>query len=239
MGGASVAKLNDIDGNGTIELILEGGISSGVNYRDGLPWRVQTDTHMWSGEAFVFYRTKYAAPQYRFQAVQDADQATLGREYDTALDLYQEAIFRDELEWWSPERRAYEQALWDASWHFEVPTPTPLPFPTPDPNEYPNLAAYARYRIILLHILRGYLPEATIVYETLQEKFPAGQPGHEFAEMATEFWIDYQTSQDIGQACNQAVEYARSHSEILTYLGSDYHGWQSHEYTPEDVCPFE
>jgi hypothetical protein len=196
---------------------------------------------MWNGEAFAFYRTEYARPQFRFQAVQDADQATRWAEYDNALDLYQQAIFSDKLDWWTQERRAYEQILWDSRWYAGslTPTPTPLPFPTSDPNEYPNLAAYSRYRIMLLHLLRGYLPEAKIVYETLQEKFPADQPGHEFAEMATEFWNEYQTSHDIGQACNQSVEYARSHSEILTYLGSDYHGWQSHEYAPEDVCPFK
>lgn len=76
-------------------------------------------------------------------------------------------------------------------------------------------------------------------YVNLQAKFPAGQPGYAYAEMAQAFWEDYQASQDIGQACGKAVAYATAHADSLTYLGSDYHGLQSHIYKPDDVCPFK
>jgi hypothetical protein len=38
--------------------------------------------------------------------------------------------------------------------------------------------------------------------------------------------------------CAAAIQYAVEHPEILTPLGSDYHGAQSHTYVPADVCPF-
>jgi hypothetical protein len=39
--------------------------------------------------------------------------------------------------------------------------------------------------------------------------------------------------------CAAAIQYAAEHpDEMLTPLGSDYHGWQSHIYVPVDVCPF-
>lgn len=76
-----------------------------------------------------------------------------------------------------------------------------------------------------------------MVYDTLQEKYPAGQPGYEFAAMAKDFWQEYQTSQNIGQACRKAIDYAAAHPEILGYLGDYYHGSQSKIYQPEDVCP--
>ena len=39
-------------------------------------------------------------------------------------------------------------------------------------------------------------------------------------------------------ACAAAIGYAAAHPQILTPLGSDYHGAQSHRYVPADVCPF-
>lgn len=243
-------QLHDIDGNGTVELILEGGIpnvlSLGSLYANGYPWRKETDTYMWNGEAFVLSSVAFTPPEYRFQAVQDGDRATLASEYDAALAFYQEAIFSDKLEWWSLERKenilAYEQSRWSVG---SMPFPT---LPAPDLLEYPNLAAYARFRILLLHMTLGYLPEALTVYNTLQEKFPAGQPGHAYAEMAAAFWNEYQASHDIGKACSKAIEYAAANPvEILGYLGNnDYtdptypyvFGDQSLTYQPKDICPF-
>ena len=113
-----------------------------------------------------------------------------------------------------------------------------MPTPIPDPGEHPRLAAYAYYRMIVLHIHLGETEAATIQYATLQDKFPAASPGHPYAEMASAFWDAYQSSQNMTSACGAAIQYAVAHPDILTVLGSDYHGAQSHTYVPEDVCPF-
>ncbi len=118
------------------------------------------------------------------------------------------------------------------------PKETPIPTPIPDPAEYPRLAAYAYYRMVILHTFLGEMDPAKVKYATLQEKFPADSPGYPYVEMATAFWDAYQSTQKMYDGCAAAIDYAAAHPEILTPLGSDYHGAQSHTYVPADVCPF-
>lgn len=221
----------DLNHDGILEIVVQTGIPTWEIYTSGLPWRNETLYFKWDGRHYIRYASEFASPIYRFQAVQDADQFVLLGEYDRALDLYQQAIFSDTLEWWSPERRAFEQD------HYYNPDTKP-PSPFSNSSEYPQLAAYARYRIIVLHLLQGHTSAAQIVYDTLQEKFPAGNAGHPYAEMAAAFWASYQTTPQIASACAHAIAYAGQHPEILIPLGSDYHGDQSRQYKPEDVCPF-
>ncbi len=150
------------------------------------------------------------------------------------MAFYQNAIFDDKLNWWSKEMHLYHVGISRA--HAEnLPTPTP---PAPDPTEYPRLAAYAYYRMVILHTYLGEMDAAQVKYATLQEKFPAGSPGHPYVELASAFWDVYQSSGRMYDACGAAIQYAAEHPEILTPLGSDYHGAQSHIYVPADVCPF-
>jgi tetratricopeptide (TPR) repeat protein len=236
------ASIRDIDQNGTLELILTGDIPNSwySDYFFFAPWRDQSDTYVWNGEHFILLKTDFSAPAYRYQAVQDGDRAALRNEYDKALAFYQEAIFSDELLGWSPAHKERSIALHELAWNPDLEgTPTPG-IPPDDPQEYPNLAAYARYRIMLLHIFQGNFPEAEIVYETLQEKFPEGSEGHGFALVAQAFWDQYQLSQNIKQSCAKAVSMAYKHKPILRFLGTDYHNsWQDIMYESKDVCPFE
>ena len=230
--GPTEFDLTDIDGNGTFEIVFQGGIPTNFDRLYYGPWRVRTDLYEWNGSKYLLARESYSAAQYRFQAVQDGDRATRARHYEEALEHYQAAIFSDQLEWWSPERSTYTSAKNEAEVQGQ-PAPTP---PSNNPDEYYQLAAYSRYRIMLLHLLQGSLDGATVVYETLQARFSAGTPGNAYAEMAAEFWAEYQLSQNLPAACEKAIDYARTHPEILTPLGSTYHGWQSLNYQPSDVC---
>ena len=240
--GDSWAYALDIDNNGLLELVLKQAIPVWSEYYDGLPWRPETRVCSWNGVQFVIsHMTIDSPPEYRFQAVQDGDRAALVGDYTKALDLYQQAIFSDQLDWWSQERSVYERSTMLPENGLR---PTPDSSVHADPAEYPSLAAYARYRIMLLHTVQGYLPEAQIVYDTLQAKFPDGQTGHVYAEMASAFWNEYQVSGNISQACAKAIAYASLNPvEVLVYLGnSDYSivnfGDQSLEYTPKDICPY-
>ncbi len=225
--------IKDFDGNGTKELVLSGGVLyAGLYYNMG-PWRTETQIYSWNGDTFVYFTSYFSAPEYRYQAVQDGDRAALQGNYQEALDLYQQAIFSDKLDWWSLARKKYYMDV-NVNGNKNV---TP---PAPDPNEYYCLAAYARYRIMLLDVLRNYRSDAQTVYDTLQGKFPEGQAGYSYAEMAAAFWNEYQSSTNISLACSKAINYATNHSnEILYYLGSDYHGVQDIVYKPEDICPFK
>lgn len=220
-------ELRDTNNDGIPELLLKGKPNNW--YYPGEPLRTQIDTYYWNGENFS-PSSVFSSPEYRFQAVQDADQEVLYVEFSRALTLYQDAIFSDKLDWWSKER--FESAR-DSIINFTTPTP-----PTPDLTEYPRLAAYAYYRIMLLHLVQGHESDAATVYNTLQEKFGNDPYGHPYVEMASAFWEAYQSTHTMYAGCAAAIEYAVKHPDLLTPLGSDYHGGQSHTYKPEDVCPF-
>ncbi len=228
--GPSTFKFSDNDSNGIKELILLQTIPIWTEYTDGLPWREETRTCTWDGNHYTPTKIDYSPPEYRFQAVQDGDRAMNVGDFDKALDLYQQAIFNVDLDWWSLDRKIYEIQIAQGE--------TTFPTPVPDTNEYYFLAAYARFRIMLIHLMRGHQSDAEVVFNTLQEKFPTGQPGYEFAEMAVQFWNEYQISSDMGLSCSAAIQYAANHTDILTYLGGDYHGDQSLSYEPPDICPF-
>lgn len=235
-------QIKDTDRNGTVELILTGGIPNSWydDYFKHAPWRTQSDTYGWDGQHFVLLKTEFSPPLYRYQAVQDGDWAVLRKEYDKALAFYQEAIFGDKLLGWSPAHKERSIALHEMTWNFDLEgTPTPA-LPQDDPQEYPNLAAYARYRIMLLHILQGHIPEAQIVYDTLREKFPDGHDGHGFVLVAQEFWDQYQVSRSLKESCAKAIMTADEQKSLLKFLGADQHNfWQDIMYEPKDVCPFQ
>jgi hypothetical protein len=224
--------VRDIDQNGTRELVIIDGV--GHNYR-GIPMRARTTIFMWNGNSFTLFDHYLDPPSYRFEALQDGDVATLKGKYDQALDFYQQVIFNDKLDWWTDEKFA-NLYYRDDNARQNIPTPT---MTAPDPNEYNNLAAYARYRIMLVDLLRGDTQAAQVVYETLQIKFPSGISGHDYAEMASVFWTEYQETQNISQACKKTVGYADQHQEgILYYISHRFGGSQLPRYKTGDICPF-
>lgn len=231
-------KLVDLNGDGLKEIVvvydvnqLCGGFG---NFCDGTAAREQTTILGWNGQNYVIKQRNYTPAQYRFQAIQDADIASSQKEYDKALSLYQEAIFSDKLRSYSSEIRDNLRAQWDAKYG-TTPTPTPYPIAL---DEYPKLAAYAYYRIVLLHLVQNHESDATTTYNILQQKFGNNPYDHPYIEMATAFWDTCQSTHTMYDGCAAAIQYATEHPEILIPLGSDYHGSQSHTYVPADVCPF-
>jgi len=242
-------SFRDLDHSGTTEIVIKGGLPSKVDFEaKGLPWRKQVYVLKWNGLDYVVSDMTYSPPKYRYQTIQDADNQTYTGNYDNALSLYQDAILNDKLGWWSKEQQKYESynALNSYIDRLErgfpiVQTPTPfptLPVPIVNTAEYYQLAAYAHYRIMLIHLVQNHETDATTVYNTLQEKFGSDQYGQPYVEMATAFWDAYQSTHKMYAGCAAAIQYAAEHPDILIPLGSDYHGWQSHIYKPEDVCPF-
>ncbi len=232
--GGVAYEFRDINNDRIKEVMLT--LTAPVDKVLEFPWRSSTTTYVWNGHIYSEQFTVFAPPIYRFQAIQDADREMLSQHFEKALWLYQDAIFSDQLDWWSRERRSYEayQLYGIVQQGNQIPTAPPIE----DSTEYPRLAAYAYFRIMILHILQDHESDAGTVYQTLQQKFPEGNPGFPYAEMAAAFWNEYQSSHDMTAACGMAVEYAAAHPDILIPLGSDYHGMQSHTYKPEDVCPF-
>ena len=173
-------------------------------------------------------------PEYRFQAVHNGDLYTLMHEYERAEDSYRQAIDDPTLLYWMENSLQYFYAVQEAN-SKQISTPTRS---APDVSEYPNLAAYAQYRIVLLHLLQGQMGEAEEVYEAMLAAYPAGQEGHIFVLLAARLLGEYRASEDVRAACAEVVAFATQHEEdVLQYVGG-YHGWQILEYEVEDVCPF-
>jgi hypothetical protein len=226
----------DVNYDGVFELVISGPFPSMGGYIDYIPLRGQKDLAIWNGTNFSFSHPEFSQPEYRFQAIQDADVEMLDGYFDKALTFYKDVIFSEKLKWWSEDRREHEIKLYFDIW--DPAKPTPLPEPSEDPAEYPRLAAYAYYRIMLIRLVQNNESEATTTYTTLQQTFGNDPYGRPYAEMATAFWEAYQSTHKMYDGCAAAIQYAVEHPEILIPLGSDYHGWQSRIYKPEDVCPF-
>jgi len=227
----------DLDKDLVQELILDSGVPVWETYYSGLPWRNERTYYKWNGQSYVPYKREFASPEFRFQAVQDGDLAMSQNEFEKALSLYQETINNKELSSFSTEIRKNLQANWDSQIGESTPPPTLTPYPS-DSTEYPRLAAYAYYRTMLLHLVQEHESNASIIYNTLQQKFDSDPYGSPYVEMATAFWDAYQSTHKMYDGCAAAIQYAVEHPEILIPLGSDYHGSQSHTYVPADVCPF-
>ena len=217
--------IEDLDRNGTKELILSNSISEA--YPDLGPQRSREDIWAWNGYHFVLERWEHTEPVFRIHAIWDGDDTTRFGDYDAALAFYQQGVFDTELYGWTSGQ------LWPDTAYNGGPTPAP------DPEEWPRLKAYGRFRIMLLHAVQGFQPEAQIVFDTLLENFPDGAVGSQYAELARTFWEEYSSSGDVELACAKTVEFAEPQSSIiLTPLGKRFYGSGQREYTPEDICPF-
>jgi hypothetical protein len=228
-------KIRDTDNNGTKEIILS---NNGFVHPDiDFPYRKETRICMWNGQNFVVYKTEFDAPYYRFQAVQDGDRATFHGDYDRALISYQQAIDDKGLEWFTLDRKRFDFWMYHSQVYSFEPTPTASPSLTPDPNEYPILAAYAYYRIMLVYVLQHDTLGAESILNTLQKDFPEENPGNYFTQVASVFWQEYQLSMNVQSSCQKVIDYAQQHSLPTKYLGDWDHGAHSIHYTPEAICP--
>jgi hypothetical protein len=235
--GHTIIEVIDTDGDGTLELVLRGGSPSwmaGMSGGEG-PYREQEVIYAWDGSHFTWFSQQYEPPRFRFEAVLDGDTATERGDLDMALAFYQDAIFSDQLASWTPE-----------IWYEIAHDPTRECCSPPDINampfnsvEYAQLAAYSRYRIMILHAYRGWEDDAQIVYDTLMSMFPPGDPGYPYTQMATEFWSEFIASHDLAAACGMATKYAMQHEEILIPLGNNDHGLFVEHYKAETICPWD
>jgi hypothetical protein len=224
--------LTDVDANGTIELVMEGYVGGGLDAElNGGPQRSERDVWMWNGVEFVLQDASFEAPLYRYEAVQDGDGASLMSDYDKAMLAYQAAIEDETLLGWNPARLGFDPLVGEG-------TPVPI-FPPDDPNERPRLEAYARFRMLLIELVRGRLDRAEDQLRILERDIDHESSAYPFVELSQMAWQAYQESEDIGVACSVAIDYGSSHpQDVLVPLGGTYYGWTNRDYEPEDICPF-
>jgi hypothetical protein len=214
--------LPDIDGNGTRELILAGGVGHAETI-DG-PQRVTVDTWSWNGEAFTLSDSKFLPAEYRFQAVRDGDSAFARGNLEEALTIYRQSLNDEELKGWNSDR---------LSSIFVTPMPD-------DPAERPRLAAYAEFRMLLVYAVQGQQPDAQSLFDAMVGEHLQGSPGYPYVQIATRFHDALEAAGSVESACAAAREFAQANGEaILTPLGSQFYGFLYEGYTPESICPVE
>ncbi len=178
-----------------------------------LPKRLRTETWSWNGNAYYPVSIEHSRPIYRIQAAIDGDNATRSGDYEAATAFYQMAIFDENLkDDWPPE----------------------------NPFDRDLLAAYSRYRILLLHTFQGYLEAAATLYGSLVAKFPEGMVGHDYTALGEVFWGNYLENGDFESACNAAKEYAFLSNIRLDAPYSDgyYEIDEFSNYHPMDICSY-
>jgi hypothetical protein len=224
-------ELRDADRDGKLEVLFNRPaypLSETRLARSG-PRRDRREVWGWNGTSIGLERWEHSPPQYRFQAVQDGDDLTRFGDLDRALTSYRRAIGEDRL-------KPFQLFRTPAS----ILRRYGAPAPASDPTERQRLAAYARFRLVLIHLLQGDDEEAETELRSLQEAHPEGDPGQAFSEMAQAFWDAYVSEREIESGCEAAVDYAIRHAnEVLIPLGSSNYGYRNRDYLPEDICPFE
>lgn len=222
--------LRDADADDRVELIFTRTVPK-LSIGDLLisgPLRDRREVWGWDGSAVVLERWDNDPPEYRFQAAHDGDDLTLFGDLSGALTAYGRVVNAASL-------KSFEL--------FRTPDSVlqrfDLPIPAPDPAERRRLSAYAQYRIILIHALRGESSTAESALTLLLSAHPEGDPGAPYAQLAASFWEAMLETGEVAAACQAAVNYALHHpNQVLIPLGSSTYGYLNREYRPIDICPF-
>jgi hypothetical protein len=205
-----------------------------------LPWRKENKWYRWDGQFYSLAKRTLDPPQYRFQAVQDADTLVLDGDFDQALTMYQRVISDNSLLGWSADRKKYEKDLWLFN-NFGnkkelIPTPPP-----DDPNERLNLTSYAKFRILWIHLKTKKLDLARKDYESITRDLVNFESVEPFVELAKLLWNGYDQTHSIDEACKNVQTYANINTEdvfryLKTSIGLGYLDIYM-EYSPDVICP--
>jgi len=201
----------DVNGDGIFEIIIEGGLITPVPTCETRFERQFTETWAWNGKSFQFSDRVYALPIYRFQRSVDGDLAFALKQYDRALTAYQDVLFDANL-------FTHDQYLPQLEFCKGIESGPNNIFIE---NEQSQLEAYARWRILLINTINSSEDAMQVVYQTLQNKFPEGKPGHDYAVIAKAFWEQYQQNQKIADACDKANTAAKSLSLYPTHTADN------------------
>jgi tetratricopeptide (TPR) repeat protein len=224
-------KLVDVDINGTIELVLEGGAIDGLeDYLAAAPLTVK-HIWMWTGSGFDLVDIQFSKPTIKVHAAQIGDAYSLMGNYKKAIEFYQQSIF-------DPELLAWNSYWFDYLEGDEVVEPGEIMFPW-DYQQAERIEMYSRFRMLLVNHLLGDEYAVETQYESIRDIAEEGTAGAAYAELALVFEDALNKTVSISQACQVAVQFADKHTdEILSPLEQGVYGKVFPSYVAEDICPF-
>jgi len=220
--------IRDTDGNGNPDLVLTNGVPNESGQHTPILYRPHTEIWGWDGQSFTqFCWFADVTPTYRFQAIEDGDNAILCGDFPRALRSYQLALTDENLLDWK------KIILYDPPTIIKTAD-------NPDPEERPRLEVYGHYRLMVLYAKLGLYQEAQDEYTTIVAKIANNSTEYAYVELANSFWSNFQSSRDIIAACEEASSYAYDNYEaIIDPLSSKYYYYSSRIYDDaEDMCPF-
>ncbi len=198
--------------DGSYQVVVTGNgvasIGAGPFHKRAVTWGWNPDTHTFR---MVDYR--FLPSNYRIHIVHEGDRSFALGNYAAALDYYNRVIHDSTLEDWP----VYEGD------------------PDLAPRRRQELAAYARFRRILVRLKLGDPASAEVHYQDLIDRHPPGAPGAGFAQMGRVFWEKFTSSGDLEAACAAAQRYAAANpAEVLDPLE---YGYSNPTYSPAGLCP--
>jgi hypothetical protein len=194
-------------GESAYQIEVQGGTTNSIGAG---PQRVERQIWKWNGAQYVQVSAELSPVEYRIHAVYEGDDAFKAGDYGKAIDWYSRVITDDSLKDWQVEAGFVK------------------------PHDRETLTAYARFRLLLIGLLRGDA-NARDQLDRLTADFPDGSPVHDTQQLALAFWNKYQEAQDIKAACAVADAYANDQYQIVDDL--NLFGYANRTYTSDDICP--
>jgi hypothetical protein len=204
---AAQIQLVQADGDTPIEIEARKGVIGSIGAG---PQRTEKQLWDWNGAQYVKVKSDLSPIEYRIHAIYEADDAFLAKDFQKAIDWYSRVLTDDTLKDWLSEI-GYAKA-----------------------HDRDTLKAYARFRLLLIGLLRGDT-NAVDQLNALKAEYPEGSTVYQTTQMAQLLWDQYQATQNWAETCAAVNLFANVEYEIIDDLGL--FGYANRMYTSDDMCP--
>lgn len=210
---------DDIDGDGTKELIISG---STVGHLDYAPPRTITQTFALQNGTYRLQTTEFGQPEYLVHLLDDAQRELDSDDLITAAQLYEDVAQNQTL----PTVYSYNIAPTQTAEELGV---------EPDhPQEYQQ--AFALFRLAALHTVLANTAKVDWALAQLQERFPEGKPGSEFISLTMLMVNALRQGNSPESSCEIVLqEIEQTYPELVYHY---YWGGNIAWYRNETICPF-
>jgi len=198
-------EISDPDGDGIYDFVVQSG---GISSVGAGPQRgkIRVWTYDSAQGVWMFASDTPGESNFRLHILHDADVAATRGDYDTALTLYDRVVNDDTLQDWIDP-----------------------------PTERENLTAFAMYREVMIHLLRGNTGATEATLTQMRNRFPPESTQTGYVDMALLFHATYPTG--LETTCAAVRDFATLHaSTVLEPLGSIVFGYGNPDYTAGQMC---